>query len=151
MQRIASLIFGLRGDVQTRPSSSAVAKGLIEAEIEEQIPELVAPLQTHHTTDLLRQPFLVGKTTLGELLTVAELPEDKHEQFAQALVANDQSMRNFWRMLATGEQGLTPAEASAVQRTLELGAFVKNHPPLVQTLLGRFSRASTRRWLTWRG
>jgi hypothetical protein len=140
VQRIASLIFGLSAETQTHALQSAVEKGLIEAAIEEQIPQIVSALQTHHTTDLLQQPFLVGKTTLGELLTLAGLPETKHEQFAQVLVANTQSMRNFWRTLATGQHGLTAEEASSVQRTLELGAFVKNHQPLVQALLGRFQQ-----------
>ena len=138
VQRIASLIFGLSADTQTRALTTAVDKNLIEASFAKQIQEIVAALQVHHTTDLLQQPFLVGKTTLKELLTLSGLPNAKHEQFAEALATNTQSMRNFWRTLATGQHGLTAAEASSVQRTLELGAFVKNHTPLIETLLARF-------------
>ena len=69
---------------------------------------------------------------------------DKHETFAQALARNTQSMRNFWRTLASGQHDLTPEEASSVQRTLELGAFVKNHSPLVQALLSRFQQGAFR-------
>jgi hypothetical protein len=138
VSRIASLIFALAPDIQQQTLERAVAQSLIEPELEHAIPKLVALLQSQRTTDLLGQPFLVGKATLGELLTVAELAQDKHEAFAQALATNTQSMRNFWRTLATGESGLSGAEASSVQRTLELGAFVKNHVPLVQALLDRF-------------
>ena len=140
VSRIASLIFALAPDIQSQTLERAVAQGLIDAEFEKAIPELVRLLQTKRTTDVLGQPFLVGKATLGELLTVAELPQDKHDAFARALASNDQSMRNFWRMLAKGDSGLTQAEASNVQRTLELGAFVKNHVPLVQPLLDRFTQ-----------
>jgi hypothetical protein len=136
VQRIASLIFALAPDTQTQALQSAIAANLIEADLA--VPDVVAALQTHRTSDLLQQPFLVGKTTLTELLTLSGLPEAKHEQFAHALATNTASMRNFWRTLASGEHGLDSEEASAVQRTLELGAFVKNHPPLVQTLLARF-------------
>ena len=52
---------------------------------------------------------------------------------------NTQSMRNFWRTLGDGKHGFTPAEASAVERTLSVGAFVKNHLPLVQILLNGFA------------
>ncbi len=137
-QRIASWIFALSAATQTQALESAIAGTLIEPELEKSIPDIVAALQSHHTADLLQQPYLVGKTTLQELLTLSGLAEAKHDQFAQALAGNTQSMRNFWRSLASGEHGLTAAEASSVQRTLELGAFVKNHVPLVQTLLARF-------------
>ncbi|MDQ2894182.1 MAG: neuraminidase-like domain-containing protein [Actinomycetota bacterium] len=140
VRRIASLIFALSTDVQTQTLERAVAQGLIEAELEKAIPELVKLLQSRRTTDLLGQPFLVGKATLGELLAVAGLAPEKHEAFARTLAGNGQSMRNFWRTLASGESGLTDAEASNVQRTLELGAFVKNHVPLVQALLDRFNQ-----------
>lgn len=140
VQRIASLIFALPPDTQTRTLRTAVTKNLIEAELEKSIPEIAAALQTHRTTDLLQQPYLVGKTTLGELLHLSGLAQEKHDQFAQALAQSTQSMRNFWRTLASGQHGLTAEEASSVQRTLELGAFVKNHVPLVQALLGRFQQ-----------
>jgi hypothetical protein len=140
VQRIASLIFALSADTQTQTLQKAVVESLIEPELEKSIPSIVEALQRHRTGDLLQQPYLAGKTTLGELLQIAALSQEKHETFAQALAQNTQSMRNFWRTLASGEHGLTPEEASSVQRTLELGAFVKNHSPLVQALLGRFQQ-----------
>jgi Tc toxin complex TcA C-terminal TcB-binding domain/ABC toxin N-terminal region/Neuraminidase-like domain/Salmonella virulence plasmid 28.1kDa A protein len=140
VQRIASLIFTLSPDTQTQTLQSAVAKNLIEPQVEISIPSIVEALQTHRSTDLLQQPYLAGKTTLGELLQLAGLPDEKHDTFARALTQNTQSMRNFWRTLATGQEGLTAEEASSVQRTLELGAFVKNHSPLVQALQGRFQQ-----------
>ena len=48
-------------------------------------------------------------------------------------------MRNFWRTLGDGQHGLTAAEASAIERTLSVGAFVKNYVPLVQNLVQGFS------------
>jgi Tc toxin complex TcA C-terminal TcB-binding domain/Neuraminidase-like domain/Salmonella virulence plasmid 28.1kDa A protein len=137
--RIASLIFGLPAATQTQTLATAVTGQLIAPVLQDQIPGLVAALQSHRAGDLLSQPYLVGKTTLADLLTLADLPADKHAQFAQLLATNTGSMRNFWRTLAAGDSGVTAEQASAVQRTLELGAFVKNHPPLVQALQARFS------------
>lgn len=139
-KRIASLIFALTPTLQQQTLERAVAQALIEPELGQAIPELVALLRSKRTTDLLEQPYLVGKATLADLLTVADLPQAKHDAFAQALATNTQSMRNFWRTFPAAEHGFTPEEVSAVQRTLEVGAFVKNHVPLVQALLGRFTQ-----------
>jgi hypothetical protein len=103
------------------------------------IPELVGELQALRTTNLLSQPYLIGKATLGQLLDLTTIPQNKQEAFAQALVQNGQSMRNFWRTLGDGQHGFTTGEATAIERTLSVGAFVKNHVPLVQTLLQRFA------------
>jgi hypothetical protein len=138
VRRIGSLIFGLTPDVQKRTLEMAVRQNLIGPQLAAQIPELVNQLQAHRTSDVLRQPYLVGKTTLGQLLDTAQLPKNKQAAFAQVLVANTQTMRNFWRTLGDGKHGFTAAEASAVQRTLELSAFVTNHLPLVQLLQERF-------------
>ena len=67
------------------------------------------------------------------------MPGEKQQAFAQALTDTSQSMRNFWRTLGDGQHGLTAADASLVERTLSIGAFVKNHPPLVEKLLGDFT------------
>ncbi len=137
--RVASLIFGLVADAQTRALTSAVDRKLIGSQFQALIPKLVEQLQTHRTTDLLNQPYLVGKATLGQLLGVAQIPAARQPEFAQALAQNTLSMRNFWRTLGDGQHGFTAAEASAIERTLSVGAFVKNHVPLVQTLLQGFA------------
>ena len=139
VHRIGSLVFALTPQVQTQCLTSAVALDLIGPQYTTQIPELVAALQSLRTTDLLTQPYLVGKATLGQLLGVAQLPAAKQQTFAQALTTNTQSMRNFWRTLGDGNHGFTAAEASSIERTLSLGAFVKNDVPLVRALMQRFS------------
>ena len=52
-------------------------------------------------------------------------------------------MRSFWKILGDDQHGLSVQEASAAQRVLELGAFVKNYLPLVQVLDARFSSGSS--------
>jgi Tc toxin complex TcA C-terminal TcB-binding domain/Neuraminidase-like domain/Salmonella virulence plasmid 28.1kDa A protein len=136
--RVSSLIFALGADVQTRALESAIHANLIDPRLEREIPKFVSALQANRTMDALQRPFLVGKASLGDLLNVAKLDADKQPVFARALVENTQSMRNFWRTLGDGKSGLTPEEASEVQRTVELGAFVKNHVPLVEVLKQRF-------------
>ena len=128
---IGSLIFSLSAQVQTQTLTAAVALDLIGPQFTTQIPQLVNELQALHTTDLLNQPYLVGNATLAQLLDVAALPQAKQQTFAQALATNNQSMRNFWRTLGDGKHGFTAAEASSIERTLSIGAFVKNFTPLV--------------------
>jgi len=139
VQSVASMIFGLSAQVQTQTLTAAVALDLIGPQFTKQIPQLVTELQALHTTDLLNQPYLVGNATLAQLLDVAGLPTTKQQTFAQALAVNNQSMRNFWRTLGNGQNGFTAAEASAIERTLSLGAFVKNFVPLVTTLFQGFT------------
>ena len=136
---IGSMIFALSADVEQHTLTAAVATGLIGAQYTAQIPKIVGQLQALHTTDLLNQPYLIGKATLGQLLGVLQLPQAKQQTFAQALATNTQRMRNFWRTLGDGQHGFTAAEASGIERTLSIGAFVKNHLPLVQILLQGFT------------
>jgi hypothetical protein len=139
VHRIGSLIFGLSEATQTQTLTAAVALNVIGAQFTTQIQQIVAQLQAQRTTDLLNQPYLVGNASLGQLLVVAQLPEDKQQSFAQALATNTLSMRNFWRTLGDGQHGFTAAEASSIERTLSIGAFVKNHVPLVQVLMQGFT------------
>ena len=75
VQNIASLIFGLTAAVQSQTLTSAVALDLIGPQFTEQIPSLVDQLQASPRRRLLDQPYLVGNTTLGQLLTVAGVAE----------------------------------------------------------------------------
>ncbi len=139
VQSIGSLIFGLSSATQTQTLTSAIALDYIGQQYTPQIAQIVSELQAHYTTDLLNQPYLVGSTTLGQLLDVASIPAAKQQSFAQALATNNQSMRNFWRNLGNGQSGLTAQDASTIERTLSIGAFVKNFTPLMQNLLQGFS------------
>src|ERR1017187_6377329 len=139
VRRVGSLIFGLAPDVQKRTLETAVNQNIIGPQVASQISDFVNRLQAQRTTNILDQSFLVGKATLSQLLDMANLAKDKHQVFAQALVNNTQSMRQFWKTLGDGKHGFTAAESSAVQRTLEVGAFVKTPPPLVEALLEGFS------------
>jgi hypothetical protein len=139
VQSLGAKIFAMPAQSQKQVLTAAVALSYISALFTKQIPQLVTQLQALHITGLLNQPYQVGSTTLGQLLTVATIPAEKQEAFAQALAANTQSMRSFWRTLGDGQHGLTAAEASAIERTLSIGAFVKNYLPLVQNLVQRFT------------
>ncbi len=139
VQRVGSLIYGLSRDVQQGTLTAAIALNLIGPQYAAEIPKIVNQLQALHASDLLKQPYLAGKSTLSQLLDVVKLPPPRQQAFAQALASNELSMRNFWRTLGDGQHGFTAAEASKIERALSLGAFVKNHLPLVQLLLQGFS------------
>jgi hypothetical protein len=129
VQNLASLIFAVSPEVQQRTLTAAVALNYIGQQFTPQMKRLVAELQAHRATSLLNQPFLVGSATLGQLLNAASLPEAQQQAFSRALAANTLSMRNFWRTMQEGKQGLTASEASTAERALSVGAFVKNHVP----------------------
>jgi hypothetical protein len=139
VKNIASLIFGLSGRLQSETLTSAVALGFIGQRFTAEIPHIVADLAAHHVDDLLGQPYMVGSTTLGQLLDRAGVASSAQKAFAQALATNTKSMRAFWRSLGKGSAALSASEASTIERTLSIGAFVKNYPPLVQNLLEGFS------------
>jgi hypothetical protein len=139
VQSVASMIFGLSAAVQTQTLTAAVALDLIGPQFTSQIAQLVTELQSQQAADLLGQTYLVGSATLAQLLDVASIPAAKQQAFAQTLSTNSQSMRNFWRTLSNGRSGFTAAEASGIERTLSVGAFVKNFVPLLQNLLEGFN------------
>ena len=139
IQRIGSLIFALSPGTQTTTLTAAVALDLIGSQYTNDIATWVEQLQKLRSNDLLNQPYTVGNTTLAQLLDTAALPAAQQQAFARTLASSTQSMRNFWRTLGDGSHGLSAEEASTVERTLSLGAFVKNHVPLVQVLLQGFA------------
>ena len=139
VQKLGSLIFALSPEVQKQTLTAAIALDLIGNQFTAKIADIVDQLQALRSTDLLQQPYLVGNTTLAQLLDVAALPQPKQQAFAKALATGSQSMRNFWRTLGDGAHGFTADEASTIERTLSIGAFVKNFTPLVQVFLKGFA------------
>ena len=137
VQRIASLIFALSADLQNSTLQGAIKENIIGRQFAREVPALVAAFQNHRTSNLLSQPYIVGKASLGDLLSVAAIPQEKQIAFAALFAGNTQSMTSFWRTLGDGKHGFTPAEASSIERTLSVGAFVKNHVPLLQLVLSR--------------
>ena len=139
VSRIGSLIFGLSSQVQTGALQAAVQSNIIGPQFANEIPGQVESLQKFRITDVLANPYLVGKTSLGDLLSISGLAASKNQAFATALTNNTQSMTKFWTTLGDGTHGFTPAEVSSIERTLSIGTFVKNHVPLLQLLLQRFT------------
>jgi hypothetical protein len=139
VQNLGSLIFALSADVQQGTLISAVALDLIDPRFTERIPEIVKHLQALRVTDMLNQPYLVGSTTLSQILGAAAVPAAQQQAFSQALATNTQPMRNFWRTLGDGQHGFTAAEASSIERALSIGAFVKNYVPLIDNFIQEFN------------
>ena len=81
IQNVASLIFGLSASTQTQVLTAAVALDVIGSQFTEQIPQLVEQLQNHHTSNLLNRPYLVGRTTLSELLQVGGIGPTEQQAF----------------------------------------------------------------------
>ena len=136
--RISSLIFALSAGVQQTAIETAVKQNIIGSQFTSQVPDILKILQGYRTTNVLQQPYLVGKTNLTDLLSIATIPAEKQQVFATALTQNTQYMSKFWITLADGQHGFTPAEALSIQRTLSMGVLVKNYVPLLQLLLSRY-------------
>ena len=122
-----------------RTLEDAVARNVVGPQISKQIPQIVDRLQSLRQTNLLGNPYLVGKTTLGQLLDTAALAKEKQTVFAKALADNTEPLEKFWATLADGKHGFTTEEVSAVRQTLSIGAFVKNTLPLVAAIRQKFS------------
>ena len=139
LAQVVLLIANLGAAVQTATLQAAVDKTIVTAEMLGDIAALVAKLQSLRQTQVLNTPWLTGKTSLGDLLGVAGLDQNKQPMLAQALADNLDSPARFWTRLADGTQGFTPAEVAATRQTLSLGILVKNSLPLVKTLNGQFT------------
>ncbi|WP_290777949.1 neuraminidase-like domain-containing protein [Arenimonas sp.] len=82
----------------------------------------------------LDAPFGTGKTVLSSLLGVAGLPTDKQGRFVTRWQAHAGSANRFWEALAEKDSGFEPAEVESLRRTLDVGALVKNHLPMLQAV-----------------
>lgn len=138
VRRVGSLIVGLDPGVQEQTLRTAARQQLVPTRLLDEIPKLVAAFQNLRRQDVLTQPYLVGKTSLRQLLEFSKLPADKQQTFAQLLVDNTDRPEKFWQRLSEGQSGFTPAEVASVRRTLELGPLVKNQGPLLNTVRARF-------------
>ena len=142
VQNIGSLIFTLAPDVQTSTLTSAVALDIVSPRFTHRIPDIVKRFQALRATDILNQPYVVGSATLSQILDAATVPAPQQQAFSQALATNTQSMRNFWRTLGDGQHGFTAAEASAIERALSIGSFVKNYVPLITYFAQQFNNGA---------
>jgi len=142
VQRIGSLTFALSSSVQQATLEKAIQKNIIGKRFAKNLPEILNRLNQHRSTNALQQPYLVGKTSLTDLLNIAQLPKKKHDAFANALTQNTQKMSRFWSTLGNGQHGFTQEEALSIQRTLSMGILVKNHAPLLELLLKRYPKTT---------
>lgn len=141
LQSLLSGIASLAPDVQEQILESAVEANAIPLRFraEGERRDAVRHLQSLRVSDVLERPHLTGKTPLRALLGLSALPPERYGRFAELYAAAGGAGRDLWARL--GELGEEfPRETVAdLRRTLELGAFVKNHPPLIETLKQRFA------------
>jgi hypothetical protein len=78
----------------------------------------------------LQQPYLVGKTSLQDLLNVSTATKDQQQTFASMFVQNTGSMKTFWKNLPT-QPGFTTQVVDDLKLTLQLGVYTSNHIPLI--------------------
>ena len=137
VNQVGVQILGMDPTAQTAALNTAVDTGLVAPLANPDISTVVSKLGDLHTTNILQQPYLTGKTALTDLLDVAGLPADKKQLFATALAGNVGSMNSFWAVLT--QQGFTAAEVTELRQTLELGGLVKNYLPILRTLMVAFT------------
>ena len=151
VKHVGSLVCALTPDTQRQTIERAVAGNIIDSQFRREVDALVTKLQTYRTADALAQPYQRGQATLAQLLDAAGLPEDKHSALAEALLTSAQPMSAFWSTTEGGHHGITSDEAASVHRTLEVGALIDNHLPLLKTLLQGFDDGTyTSSSPTWR-
>ncbi len=141
VRNAGSFIFSLTADIQKRTLEIAVNQNLIGPQFEQEIPDIINKLQAYGKTSILSQPYLTGKTTLGQLLDSSKLSKANQIAFANVLNSNTMSMKDLWATYGDGGHGFTSSEVSSVKLTLDIGAVVKNHVPLINILLQRFEKS----------
>ncbi len=134
IEHVVNLIISVDREVQEKTIKTAVDKRLVPSEIICAINRIIERLECLRERRQLESPFGTGKASLETLLKSAGIAETKHGQFASAWSAYRGSSERFWEELARPELGFEPDEVLSIRRTLELGALVKNHVPMIEAI-----------------
>lgn len=132
---------------------SALAPGRVAAD------EALATLAVAARQVVLDRPHGPGKTSLRELLTCAGIPAEHWDAAVDELRSKDAVREGLSADEPNAVAALPPGERQSLERSLEIGACILNHPPLLRHLLNRgddprFRTPHDLAWLSeqdWRG
>lgn len=107
---------------------------IVPAALAQSLDKILARFAALHEARSLEGPFGTGKAALASLLDAAELPAAKHGRFVSAWQSHSGSANRFWEALAGKDSGFDPKEVESLRRTLDVGALVKNHLPMLRAV-----------------
>lgn len=116
---------------------AAVTANLVPIATRDFAPDAVRTLEGIRIRYAGETPIRGGRGTIGELLALVPDAAAKQNAFLETLTEYEGPLSGFWKEVAESHI-LAKETIPRVRLTLELGPLVRNHVPLVATLLQRF-------------
>lgn len=133
VEHVATQLADLEPEVCERALRAAAQRGLVSPSVGKNAARVAERLQSEGKRLRLERPLGTGKTPLGRLLGTAGLDEGRQLRFAAAWREHEGSAERFWRRLVEDE-GFAEGEVEGLRRTLDVGALVKNHIPMMDAV-----------------
>lgn len=112
---------------------TAIKENIISEEFKESVRETLVKLENLIVYYAFKEPELPEQSSLGDLLSITDLPEEKRKAFLHKYLEHTGSIEDFWQDLREDvDFGDKPVEN--LQFTLQLGTLTQNHVPLVKAL-----------------
>ncbi|MBE9128304.1 MULTISPECIES: neuraminidase-like domain-containing protein [unclassified Coleofasciculus] len=121
-------------EVLRRSLEDALDKNIIPATLRESLDNILARLQEFSVEYALSESEIPGKFSLGALLEVAGLNQEKRVAFLTRYVAHTGSVEEFWSRLREDSEFNQNGAVEQLQFTLQLGILTNNYLPLVGAL-----------------
>lgn len=134
VDHVSTQMAELEPDVSQRALKSAITKRLVAGDLEEKIDSISSRLRDAGNEQRLAAPLGIGKTPLSDLLKLAGLTEKNQLQFASAWKDHVGSAERFWENLEELDDGFSSKQVKQLRRTLDVGALVKNHVPMMEVV-----------------
>ena len=113
---------------------TAVEANIIAPEVLDKTDELLVKLSEQQIEQILKQPDLLGVTTLGSLLDISRLNDNQKRIFAQLTVEHKGDSRRFWEVLSAHDD-MDEGTVASTKLAIQLGTLTLNNLPLMETLL----------------
>jgi hypothetical protein len=119
-------------DVQRRALVRSAQANIIPFAFANKVDAIMEQFKTVVVRQAMKQPTVVGRATLNDLLSVPLQDAKLREEFLSAYANHTGPVEVFWKGLA--ERPEFKDRINDVQRTLQLGTLTGNHPPLMHEL-----------------
>ena len=128
-------LLSLPPEQQVQSLNQAVATGVLPEQFREQIEESVKLLQSTSVRFLLAAEDTSDAYAFRHLLDMAKLDGEQQYAVAEAYVRSAGDGEKFWQYVQKHDHLSNEKTIEKLRYTLQLGAFTRNHVPLVQALL----------------
>ena len=126
-------------DLQESLLEKAIADNIISTRVRSSIRDVLETLRGLRVRFATEGTFGGGKGTIGQLLDLNLDARTQQTKFMEAFTAHNGPMGSFWKKVEE-DRVLEPEVVKQVKLSFELGAFCRNHIPLVNELVQAFRR-----------